>query len=349
MDSNITDTVSTRAVVVSASFFETMVLYINGLLGSTVCPVVGFGGVFLNLLVMMFMPGAQGIPKKVRLYYSVIAFFDLIPLVFLHILVGWPVLFSSFTNAKIRLYYFEGSSNFACQISRLIWGSAQAIAVTLGLTFAPERTLVIQYPFYAKSLTMRKTIIAMIIVILFYVILGALLAYPSHGLTRPVYGFSAFCSAKSELFYRMLFLGYQLISVFIPNIALVVVTIIMVVIIRKSIAESKSISAHGKKSSSDINILVILVGMSTIQCAIYVPYGITFIIYNFLTGADGAIFRYLGSYCLILSSFVNATNFFFYFARLPSFRDSMLCKGNKSTKGQPQTKHTTTTTATTTT
>ncbi len=83
-----------------------------------------------------------------------------------------------------------------------------------------------------------------------------------------------------------------------------------------------------KQAAAEMNIVTILIGIATIQCAFFVPYVISYMLYSFLN--NEIALKYLAILILGFSIFVHSTNFIFYFIRLRSFRNTLFCKSNSN-------------------
>ena len=75
-------------------------------------------GFIFNILIICIMPICNGVPPKAKAYYIAIAIFDLILVLFFHIMLTFPVAISNVTKRRILLPLFETISDLTCQINR---------------------------------------------------------------------------------------------------------------------------------------------------------------------------------------------------------------------------------------
>ena len=291
-------------------------------------------GLIFNFLILIFMPFCKGVPPKARAYYLSIAIFDTLSIIFLHSMVLSPVMIAIFSNYQIKLPLFESFSDLTCQISRFIWRSAQACSATLSLSFAVERVTVTKFPFFGRKITISKTIWIIIGVIGFDVGLGVS-AFQSFSLGRPAYGYSPYCSPKTETVHRILNLMFDIFTFIVPNFSLLVLTIFLMIMIkgrrRNLIRISGTVSLQPsfmRSNQAELNTIMILICIASIQCIIFIPFGFFFMYYTILDSGIALIFRYFSAMFNALSIFHHSSNFLIYMIRLKAFRNIIFCQRN---------------------
>ena len=118
-------------------------------------PTMGLIGLFLNSLILIFMPKCKMIPVKAKINYLVIDVFDSIVLVFLHLLTAFPNSLYNLSNSQINFPFFELVSDLTCKISRFFWRTGEGYANTLALTFSCERLIVMKFLFLVEELGIK--------------------------------------------------------------------------------------------------------------------------------------------------------------------------------------------------
>ena len=252
------------------------------------------------------------------MFYVMMTIANLGPLIFTYDMLY----FSAGTIKRIsgnKIYFnFAKVSSFCCQLSNFASAAGDAETVYLLMLLALERVLAISFPFRAHLFTLQRTAICCAILTLCVVGLNGVLFW-AYDIILSSFNFYA-CSvipAADNAAFAIFTIDY-----IIPNCLLLVITVLIFVVLKKS-----QMVRHGEsfRSSEALKTVVTILVIAVVRCSVFVPFTLLYvsapIVSNYVVSFS---IRILANDFLNLTGLCEVLDFFVYFVLIPDFRMRVL-------------------------
>jgi hypothetical protein len=234
-----------------------------------VSPVATFVGGIVSILIVVHTPFCD-VPTKPKIFYSIMTFFSLFPLVFKHMSIYFAV--DYFVNIiSGNGNYFNSSSELSCKFSHFLVEFGDYQVGWLIALFTLERDYVVTNPFKANSITVKRTLYAFCVI----AAIGLALNGPSFYVyiqESTLSGVYVPCNTIPDAVVSSYIVAVFVMDYFIPSFTMAVGAFLL---LHALIRESKRIvrQTDGGKTThvKGKQTAVVMVAVSTMRCIIYCP------------------------------------------------------------------------------